>query len=255
MPDEQEVAIPSSEPNPNLPDDFEAPQAEASGENPAPEPEPVKEEVKTVPLHVVQEMRQERQRILQEAEQLRLQNILLSQQMQQFTQPKPAPPPQQPKMSREEQELEEILEPFIQRKIAPVMEDLRRKDQFIQNIAAEREASRAMDYVTAHVPDFQELAPDLQAWLESQAPAYRNNVTSHPDNVIMACNMIRAIKAGGNTMVGQQVAADIKARSKSERGISTSRPSTSSVDFNALSDEDFAKYDREIQNGNWKGKF
>ena len=154
-------------------------------------------------------------------------------------------------MSREEQELDEILEPFIQRKMAPLVEDYKQKARLVEEMAAAQEATRAMDYVQQNVPDFRELAPDLENWLKAQPKNYQDYVTSHPNNVVLACNMIRALRGQGGKAVADQVRNDLKGRSRSESGSSASRPDkTQTYDWANMTDEEFAKADAAIrQNG------
>ena len=241
MPDEDpELVQPADEQVEEAPSEVEA------TEEPAPEPEP--ERPKHVPLERFQEVWGEKQSARQEAEQLRYQNLLLQQTlMAQQQQARPVPPaPRQ--LSREEQELDEILEPFIQRKMAPLVEDYKRKAQLVEEMAAAQEATRAMEYVQSNVPDFKELAPDLESWLKAQPPGYQNYVTSHPNNVVLACNMIRAMRGQGGKAVAEQVRNDLRSRSRSESGSSASRPDkTQTYDWANMTDEEFAKADAAIR--------
>ena len=216
----------------------EAPLEAEATEEPAPEPEP--ERPKHVPLERFQEVWGEKQSARQEAEQLRYQNLLLQQTlMAQQQQARPAPPaPRQ--LSREEQELDEILEPFIQRKIAPLVEDYKQKARLVEEMAAAQEATRAMEYVQSNVPDFKELAPDLESWLKAQPKGYQDYITSHPNNVVLACNMVRALRGQGGKAVAEQV--------RNESGSSASRPDkTQTYDWANMTDEEFAKADAAIR--------
>lgn len=241
MPDEDpELVQPADEQVEEAPSEVEA------TEEPAPEPEP--ERPKHVPLERFQEVWGEKQSAKQEAEQLRYQNLLLQQTlMAQQQQARPAPPaPRQ--LSREEQELDEILEPFIQRKMAPLVEDYKRKAQLVEELAAAQEATRAMEYVQQNVPDFKELAPDLESWLKAQPKGYQDYITSHPNNVVLACNMVRALRGQGGKAVAEQVRNDLKGRSRSESGSSASRPDkTQTYDWANMTDEEFAKADAAIR--------
>ena len=221
----------------------------------APEPEP--EDPKHVPMGRFKEVWDEKQTAKQEAEQLRYQNMLLQQTLianqQQASRPAPPPPPRA--MTREEQELDEILEPFIQRKIAPLVEDYRQKAKLVEEMAAANEANRAMEYVNMNVPDFKELAPDLESWLKAQPKGYQDYVTSHPNNVVLACNMIRAMRGAGGQAVAAQVRNDLKGRSRSESGSSASRPDkTQTYDWANMTDEEFAKADAAVR-GRGQGTF
>ena len=227
--------------------EVEPSEAEATEES-APEPEP--EKPRHVPMERFQEVWGERQSAKQEAEQLRYQNLLLQQTLiANQQQARPAPPPVTPRaLSREEQELDEILEPFIQRKIAPLVEDYKRKAQLVEEMAAANEATRAMEYVQQNVPDFNELAPYLESWLKVQPKGYQDYVTSHPNNVVLACNMIRAMRGAGGKAVADQVRNDLKGRSRSESGSSASRPDTTQTyDWANMTDEEFAKADAAIR--------
>lgn len=226
--------------------EVEPSEAEATEET-APEPE---KKPTHVPIERFQEVWGEKQTARQEAEQLRYQNLLLQQTLianqQQANRPAPPPPPRQ--LSREEQELDEILEPFIQRKMAPLVEDYKRKAQLVEEMAAAQEATRAMEYVEQNVPDFKELAPDLESWLKVQPKGYQDYVTSHPNNVVMACNMIRALRGQGGKAVADQVRNDLKGRSRSETGSSASRPDKSqNYDWANMTDEEFARADAAIR--------
>lgn len=105
-----------------------------------------------------------------------------------------------------------------------------------------------MEYVQSNVPDFKELAPDLESWLKAQPKGYQDYITSHPNNVVLACNMVRALRGQGGKAVAEQVRNDLKGRSRSESGSSASRPDkTQTYDWANMTDEEFAKADAAIR--------
>lgn len=220
--------------------EVEPSEAEATEET-APEPEPDKP--KHVPLERFQEVWGERQSAKQEAEQLRYQNLLLQQTLI-ANQQQPRQPQSRAK-SPEELELKGILNPFIDEEVSNRVAPL---EKFVGELMADREATRAMEYVNQNVPDFKELVTDLEAWLKVQPKGYQDYVTSHPNNVVLACNMIRAMRGAGGKAVADQVRNDLKGRSRSESGSSASRPDkTQTYDWANMTDEEFAKADAAIR--------
>lgn len=240
-----------------VPEEVEPEQAEPEGEvegSPEPEPEPEIKEPQRVPYERFKEVWEERQLARQEAEQLRNQNLEIQRMVMaaatQAQRQQIAPPKAK---TREEQELAEILQPFIDEAIQPLEQDYRRKSAMLDQIVADAEAKRAEDYVRTNVPDFGDLAPDLQSWLNTQPVGYRNFITSHPDNVVLACNMIRATRAAGGKQVSAQVRSDLKNRARSESGVSPSQANQNkNIDWSNMTDEEFDKIDAQIRNGRSK---
>jgi hypothetical protein len=245
MPEE----IPEFDPVQEEVDPVQAESEEEAGGLPEREEEPEKKEPQPVPYDRFKEVWEERQFARHEADQLRQQNLEIQRQVMaaamQAQRQQIAPPKAK---TREEQELAELLQPFINDAIKPLEQDYQRKSAMLDQIVADTEARRAEDYVKSNVPDFNDLAPDLQSWLNNQPPGYRNFITSHPDNVVLACNMIRATRAVGGKQVAAQVRNDLKSRSKSESGVSPSQSGKNqNIDWLNLTDEEFAKYDAQIR--------
>lgn len=209
---------------------------------------PAEKEIPPVPYEVFRQSREALAQARQDAEMARAQNqqlheAILKTQLQQQQQQRPAPR----QRTREEAELAEILNPFIQEAMQPLVQDYQQKAQMLENFAANQKVAEAENYVMTNVPDFRELAPDLQSWLNTQTPGYRDFITSHPDNVVLACNMVRALKTSGGRAVGNQVRDGLKGRAASETGGTSPRSEKNQPsDYTQMTAEEFSRRDAEI---------
>jgi hypothetical protein len=227
-----------------MPEEFEnSPSGEV--ENPVEEAVPEQEAVEAapvvdrrVPYGRFAEVNEAKNRAEQELHQMRLAMLQMQQQM--------ATP----------REVEPEVDPEIDRLVAPIVEkhtrylknELAQRDQILSQVAAKAEADQAWNYVTANVPDIEELKPDIVAYLESVSPAMAQKYTSDPDNVVMVANFVRAQKLAGNSNASKAAKADLKGRAKVDQSGSSRVPTTgnNNVDWSNMSANEFAEAQRKM---------
>lgn len=234
-----------------MPEDFEAETTELQEEQPTeaveaeseaqPETEPQKP--KTIPFERFQEVYADLKTARQGHQQLQNQVMDLQRQLFEATKPQKQAPPA-PKI---DPEIDEIINPSISSRLSPLEQRLARQEQLNAALYSERVAAKAWGYVEEAVPDLKELIPDIEAYLESIPQARANKITSDPDLVIQMAELVRAMKQAGKS-VGVQVAKqDLKQRSKSDNGSASPAFSNAKIDWNALSEEEFAAHEAKVE--------
>lgn len=209
------------------------------------EPEPKEPEPKQpehIPWDRFQEVYQDRQRLAAEVEQQR--NLLWQQgqTLQNAWQQRQAPPaePEDPQLA----EVEKIIAPLIDKRLAPMQQ---RYQQTMMVLEAQSEAQQALQFFESNVPDHKELQPDFLKYLDTLDPAMRARVFQDPRFAVMTANAVRGMRDSGQLKANSQAKEAVRGRAKSESGgNSPSLNSQQAVDYNSMSDEDFAKMDALI---------
>ena len=214
MPEEFEAETPDlqEEPTPEV--------AEAAPETP---PETAPKE-RHVPFERFQEVYDELKSSRQSQQQMQFQIMQMQRELMDAAKPK-APEPQL------DAEADEILAPYIQKRLAPYQQTLAEMQKRENAMWAAQEAQNAWEYVKTSVPDLDDLATEMQSYLATLPPARANKITSDPDLVIQTAELVRAMKSVGKTANVQAAKQDLKQRSKSDTGTASPILSTSKIDW------------------------
>lgn len=234
-----------------MPEDFEAETTELQEEQPTeaveaepeaqPETEPQKP--KTIPFERFQEVYDDLKTTRQGYQQLQHQVMEMQRQLFEATKPQKQAPPA-PKI---DPEIDEIINPSISSRLSPLEQRLARQEQLNAALYAQQEAASAWDYVRTAVPDLDDLASDMQSYLNTLPQARANKITSDPDLVIQTAELVRAMKQAGKSVGVQAAKQDLKQRSKSDNGSASPAFSNAKVDWNALSEEEFAAHEAKVE--------
>ena len=238
-----------------MPEEFEAEtqdlQDEQTPETVEAEPETPPEttpEARHVPFERFQEVYDELKSSRQSQQQMQFQIMQMQRDLLQATTKPKAPEPQL------DPEADEVLAPYIQKRLAPYEQTLAQMQKREAAMWAETEARNAWEYVKTAVPDLDDLATEMQSYLATLPQARANKITSDPDLVIQTAELVRAMKSAGKA-VGTQVARqDLKQRTKSDAGTASPAPSTSKIDWSNLSDQEFAAMEAKIEAQRRRGR-
>lgn len=144
-------------------------------------------------------------------------------------------------------EVEQLVAPILKKQLASYENRLQAIQQREAAMYANQEAQAAWDYVRTSVSDLDELAPDIQAYLQSIPAKRANMITSDPDLVIQTADLVRAKKAAGQAIGTQAARQDLKARGKGDSGTSTSSVSGSKTyNWATMSDKEIAEAERKL---------
>lgn len=219
------------------------PDEPLEGGEPEPKaPEPAEKEREPVHWEQYQRVYQDRDRLAAENE--RQANLLWQQgqTLQNAWQQRQAPPaePEDPQLA----EVEKIIAPLIDKRLAPLAQ---RYQQTMMAFEAQSEAQQALQFFETQVPDHKELEPDFIKYLETQSPAMRARVFQDPLFAVMTANAVRGMRDSGQLKANSQAKEAVRGRAKSESGgNSPSLNGQQNIDYNSMSDEDFAKMDALI---------
>jgi len=154
-----------------------------------------------------------------------------------------APQPQAPAPSRQDiaeyQANMELLSPYL----APLQQQLAAMQNQVVGYEVEKLANKAEQYVRFHVKDFDELAPEMFAEIQSKSQVMQDKILRDPDWVIEIADKVRMKKVLGVQNNQTTVKEDLKKRAVSESrgsGSPTPRQSSSKID---------PAYERVILNG------
>lgn len=209
-------------------------------EEPHVEPEP---EPKHVPASRFNEVWQERQALKQKADDLESYNrqmqLAYIQQMQ--TLQRNAMPGQKPVVDPELEEVGRYLAPWLQEQMKPLVSTIQQQNEVIRMLQGDREVQGAFQYVQNAVPEFVELLPDLEKWLDAKPPHVRQRITADPDLIINEALIVREMKrvTGGNA-APPVVKTDARSRAKVEGpGSSGTSPVSKPMDVGSMTDTQF----------------
>lgn len=187
-----------------------------------------------------QEVNQRMQQAEQRAHELQV-SILQLQQAQLQQQRKQNP---EPVIDRE---VEDLVAPILRKHLGPYEQRMAELQQREAAMWANQEAQAAWDYVRTEVPDMDDLAPDMQAYLQSIPTKRANLITSDPDLVIQTAELVRARKSAGLSISNTAAKQDLKQRGKGDSGSAPSPiQSTKNVNWAALSDAEFDAMERKM---------
>ena len=144
-------------------------------------------------------------------------------------------------------EVEQLVAPILKKQLASYENRLQAIQQREAAMYANQEAAAAWDYVRTSVPDLDELANDIQTYLQSIPAKRANMITSDPDLVIQTAELVRAKKAAGQAIGTQAARQDLKARGKGDSGTSTnSIQSSKTYNWATMSDKEIAEAERKL---------
>lgn len=220
-----------------MPEDFEAeptemleeptPESVEAGPEAQPETEPQGRQMSASELRI-REIYQDLKTERDTNQQLQRQIMWMQQQLMAATQPQKQPPPA-PKI---DPEIDELINPSIASRLSPLEQRLARQEQINAALYAQQEAAAAWDYVKTAVPDMDELAPDIQAYLQSIPKGRADKITQDPDLVIQTAELVRAMRGAGKAVGVQAARQDLKQRSKSDVGAASPASISTKVDWN-----------------------
>lgn len=155
------------------------------------------------------------------------QNVMnLQQQLMNASRPAPQAAP------KIDSEIDELVTPSINSRLSPLEQRLARQEQINATLYADREAQAAWDYVQTSVPDINDLAPDIKAYLANLPASRVQKITSDPDLVIQTAELVRAMKAAGHTTDLNAAKQDLKQRGKSNAGTASPATFSGKIDWN-----------------------
>lgn len=144
-------------------------------------------------------------------------------------------------------EVEQLVAPILKKQLASYENRLQAIQQREAAMYANQEAQAAWDYVRSSVPDLDELANDIQTYLQSIPAKRAGLITSDPDLVIQTAELVRAKKAAGQAIGSQAAKQDLKARGKGDSGTSTTSVSgTKTYNWATMSDKEIAEAERKL---------
>jgi len=185
---------------------------------------------------------QDQQRLAAEVD--RQQQLLWQQgqTMQQAWQQRQAPPePEDPQLV----EVEKIITPIIDKRYGPMVQQFQQMKMVME---AQSEATAALQFFESHVPYHKEIQEDFIKYLnEEMDPVDKRRVFEDPRFAVQTAKLVKALKDSGQLKTTAQAKEAIRGRAKSESGgNSPSLNSQQVIDYNDMSDEDFAKMDAQI---------
>lgn len=144
-------------------------------------------------------------------------------------------------------EVEQLVAPILKKQLASYENRLAAIQQREAAMYANQEASAAWDYVRQSVPDMDDLANDIQAYLQSIPSRRANIITSDPELVIQTAELVRAKRAAGQAIGTQAAKQDLKARGKGDSGTTTNPVSgTKTYNWATMSDKEIADAERKL---------
>lgn len=202
--------------------------------------EPIVQEKGPVPWEEFQKVYSEMKGLRQEVDTQR--NYLWQQgqtiQQQMLARQRP-PEPVDPQL----EEVEKIIAPMIAKRLAPMEQ---RYQQVTMAMEAQSEAQAALTYFEAQVPYHKEIEQDFIKYLDSD-PVIKARAFQDPVFAVQTAKLVKALKDTGQLHAATQTREAIRGRAKSESGgNSPTLTSQQNVDYNDMSDEDFAKMDAQI---------
>ena len=214
------------------------PEPAAAEAPPTPEPEP-----KYIPAGRFNEVWQERQAFKQKADEMESYNrqmqLAYIQQMQ--TLQRNALPGQKPVVDPELEEVGRYLAPWLQEQMRPLANTIQQQQEVIRMLQGDREVQGAFQYVQNAVPEFVELLPDLEKWLDAKPPHVRQRITADPDLIINEALIVREMKRINHGNAPPPVVKnDARSRAKGEGpGTGGTSPVSKPMDIGSMTDTQF----------------
>jgi hypothetical protein len=194
-------------------------------------PEPEKPRRVDVDLDELREMRETIRRQSAELHQHKLF------QMQQYQQSKAPEVQVDPDVRR-------VVAPVIQEAMRPYQEENERLKSQLQQNSDQLRVQANIDYIERNIPNFDEIRVELASKIEKLPKAEQDMLLSSPTLLVELGHAINATK-------GKSTKSEVRARAVSESGSGTS-PSqairaSGAIDWNNLSDAEFAAQDAKIE--------
>jgi hypothetical protein len=176
------------------------------------------------------------------AQNQQLMQILLNAQQQVQSRPQQAP---SQKVDPEAEAFIKLIKPALDQENRPLLERIAQQEQIIQNLAQQSESQAAWVWLQGNVPDLNEIAPDLLAYIDSRPD--KNAILSDPNRVYDAAQIVRLSRqAGGKKQdAGVKDALRQESRSRGRAELPNTQTRTSTKDWSKVSDQDFAEAMRQ----------
>lgn len=199
---------------------------------PAPEPEPAPKRIEIDP----DELKELRETIRRQSEELHQQKLWAMQQYQQ--QQKPEPDPQV------DPDVERVLAPVIQKNLRPILEENERLKGQVVGLAEQARVQANIDFIERNIPNFDEIRLDLAKEIEALPKSDQDIVLNSPTLIVKLAQSLNASRGVSSKQSSRQ-------RAVTETSTATSATKNSSalgsVDWNSLSPAEFAAQEAKIE--------
>lgn len=194
------------------------------------EPEP-KRKVELDP----DDLREMRETIRRQAEELHQQKLWAMQQFQQQNQ-KPEP--------EVDPDVERVLAPVIHKNLRPVLEENERLKGQVTSLAEQARVQANIDYIERNIPNFEDIRQDLAKEIESLPKADQDLILSSPTLIVKLAQGINANRGVSSKQVSRQ-----RAFSEASTGTSASKNTSGlgNIDWDSLTPAEFAAQEAKIE--------
>lgn len=182
------------------------------------------------------ELKELRDTIRRQSEELHQQKLWAMQQIQQ--QQKPEPDPQV------DPDVERVLAPVIQKNLRPVLEENERLKGQVSSLAEQARVQANIDYIERNIPNFEDIRMDLAKEIESMSKQDQEIVLNSPSLIVKIAQGLNNNRGVSTKQVSRQ-----RAISESSTATSATKNSSAlgSVDWNNLTPAEFAAQEMKIE--------
>lgn len=182
------------------------------------------------------ELKELRDTIRRQSEELHQQKLWAMQQIQ--NQQKPEPDPQV------DPDVERVLAPVIQKNLRPVLEENERLKGQVISLAEQARVQANIDYIERNIPNFEDIRQDLAKEIEALPKADQDVVLNSPTLIVKLAQSLNASRGVTSKQASRQ-----RAVTESSTATSATKNSSAlgSVDWNNLTPAEFAAQEAKIE--------
>lgn len=182
------------------------------------------------------ELKELRDTIRRQQEELHQQKLWAMQQFQQNQRPDPEP--------QVDPDVERVLAPVIQKNLRPILEENERLKGQVVGLAEQARVQANIDFIERNIPNFEDIRQDLAKEIESLPKADQDMVLNSPTLIVKLAQSLNASRG-----VSSKAATRQRAVTESSTATSATKNSSvlGSVDWNALTPAEFAAQEAKIE--------
>jgi hypothetical protein len=182
------------------------------------------------------ELKDLRETIRRQQEELHQQKLWAMQQYQQNQKPEPEP--------QVDPDVERVLAPVIQKNLRPVLEENERLKGQVMGLAEQARVQANIDFIERNIPNFEDIRQDLAKEIEALPKADQDVVLNSPTLIVKLAQSLNASRGVSSKQVSRQ-----RAVTESSTATSATKNSSAlgSVDWNSLTPAEFAAQEAKIE--------
>lgn len=182
------------------------------------------------------ELKELRDTIRRQQEELHQQKLWAMQQFQQNQRPEPEP--------QVDPDVERVLAPVIQKNLRPILEENERLKGQVVGLAEQARVQANIDFIERNIPNFEDIRQDLAKEIESLPKADQDIVLNSPTLIVKLAQSLNASRG-----VSSKAATRQRAVTESSTATSATKNTSAlgSVDWNALTPAEFAAQEAKIE--------